>query len=213
MTELRPNTDSALGSKFLAGAQAAFAVGRFAGVGIMHYIKPRWVFLAFISSCIIFIAPVITQVGNTGMALLYMVFFFESICFPTIVALGMRGLGRHSKRGSGFIVAGKSRNATEIVRTTTYISPGVSGGAVVPPLLGVVADAKGMGTAMVIPLVFFVLAWSYAFAVNFVPRYRNIADAFSATEVGIRPTDADGEKGGIEAVEDKQTKNAIPTLP
>ncbi|CCF41958.1 glucose/galactose transporter [Colletotrichum higginsianum] len=174
---------------------AAFAVGRFVGVGIMHYIKPRWVFLAFISSCIIFIAPVITQVGNTGMALLYMVFFFESICFPTIVALGMRGLGRHSKRGSGFIVAG------------------VSGGAVVPPLLGVVADAKGMGTAMVIPLVFFVLAWSYAFAVNFVPRYRNIADAFSATEVGIRPTDADGEKGRVEAVEDKQTKNAIPTLP
>ncbi|GKT56194.1 glucose galactose transporter [Colletotrichum tofieldiae] len=195
VTERRPNTDSALGSKLLAGAQAAFAVGRFVGVGIMHYIKPRWVFLGFLSCCIIFIAPSITQDGDIGMAMLYIVLFFESICFPTIVALGMRGLGRHSKRGSGFIIAG------------------VSGGAVVPPLLGVVADAKGMGTAMVIPLIFFVLAWSYAFAVNFIPRYRNIADAFTATEVGIRPIDADGEKGGIESVEDKQTKNAIPTLP
>ncbi|KAF4776578.1 glucose/galactose transporter [Colletotrichum scovillei] len=194
VTERRENTDNALGSKLLAGAQAAFAIGRFAGVGVMHYIKPRWVFLAFLSSCIIFIAPSITQKGDTGMAMLYIVLFFESICFPTIVALGMRGLGRHSKRGSGFIVAG------------------VSGGAVVPPLLGVVADHKGMGIAMVIPLIFFVLAWSYALAVNFVPRYRNIADAFSETEVGIRPVDVEEEKGGIESVEDKRDKNAIPTV-
>ncbi|KAK2001344.1 glucose/galactose transporter [Colletotrichum falcatum] len=164
VTERRPNTDSALGSKLLAGAQAAFAVGRFVGY------------------------------GDTGMAMLYIVLFFESICFPTIVALGMRGLGRHSKRGSGFIIAG------------------VSGGAVVPPLLGVVGDAKGMGTAMVIPLIFFVLAWTYAIAVNFVPRYRNIADAFSTTEVGIRSIDADGEKGGVQSVEDKRTGNAVSTL-
>lgn len=69
-----------------------------------------------------------------------------------------------------------------------------------------------MGIAMVIPLIFFVLAWSYALAVNFVPRYRNIADAFSETEVGIRPVDVEGEKGGIESVEDKHGKNAIPTV-
>ncbi|TDZ38722.1 Glucose/galactose transporter [Colletotrichum sidae] len=189
VTERRENTDDALGAKFLAGAQAAFAVGRFAGVGIMHFVKARWVLLSFLSCCIIFLAPSITQYGNTGMAMLFIVLFFESICFPTIVALGMRGLGRHSKRGSGFIVAG------------------VSGGAVVPPLLGVVADARDMGIAMVIPLIFFVLAWSYPFAVNFVPAYRNVADAFTATEVGIRPTEP--EKGEIEAVEEK---NAAPTV-
>jgi len=194
VTERRPNTDSPLGSKFFAGAQAAFAVGRFVGTGLMHYIKPRWVFLGFLSCCVIFIVPSITQDGDVGMAMLYIVLFFESVCFPTIVALGMRGLGRHSKRGSGLIIAG------------------VSGGAVVPPLVGVVGDAKGMGTAMVIPLIFFVLAWSYAFAVNFVPRYRSIVDAFSTTEVGIRPVDADWEKGGIKSVEDKQTEKAVSTL-
>ena len=83
------------------------------------------------------------------------------------VALGMRGLGRHTKRGSGFIVGG------------------VAGGAVVPPILGAVADASDTPMAMVIPLVFFVLALSYAVAVNFVPAYRNVADAFSTTEVGV----------------------------
>ncbi|KAI4173215.1 MAG: hypothetical protein LQ346_008456, partial [Caloplaca aetnensis] len=56
--------------------------------------------------------------GDTGIALLCLTLFFESVCFPTIVALGIRGLGRHTKRGSGLIIAG------------------VSGGAAVPPILG-----------------------------------------------------------------------------
>lgn len=167
MTETRPNTDSSLGSQFLSGAQAAFTVGRFAGVGLMHFCKPRWVFLVFLSMCIIFVGPSITQRGNTGMAMLYITLFFESICFPTIVALGMRGLGRHTKRGSGFIVGG------------------VFGGACVPPLTGAVADMHGTGKAMVVPMAFFIAAWTYSLAVNFVPKYRDTADAFTETEIGL----------------------------
>lgn len=125
----------------------------------------------------IFLIPSITQRGNTGMSMLFIVLFFESIIFPTIVALGMRGLGKYSKRGSGFIVAG------------------VSGGAVVPPLLFVAADSRGevniatgyspTAFAMVVPLMFFIAAWTYTAAVNFVPSYRNIADSFHETKVGI----------------------------
>lgn len=171
MTETRANTSSALGSQFLAGAQGAFAVGRFVGVGIMHWVRPRWVFLAFLSLCVVFTIPSITERDNTGLAMLYVTLFFESICFPTIVALGMRGLGRHTKRGSGFIVGG------------------VLGGAVVPPLTGVVADLHGTATAMVVPLAFFVAAESYAWCVNFVPAYRDVADAFTETEVGLHGGD------------------------
>ena len=66
--------------------------------------------------------------------MLYLVLFFESVCFPTIVALGIRGLGRHYKRGSGFIVGG------------------VCGGAVVPPILGHVADMRNdTGFAFIVP--------------------------------------------------------------
>ena len=43
--------------------------------------------------------------------MLSLTLFFESVCFPTIVALGIRGIGRHTKRGSGLIVAGVSRGA------------------------------------------------------------------------------------------------------
>lgn len=168
VTETRKNTDSALGARFLAGAQGSFAIGRFVGAAIMHFVRPRKVFLIFLTTCIIFIAPSITQRENTGMSMLYVTLFFESICFPTIMALGMRGLGRHTKRGSGFIVAG------------------VFGGAVVPPLMGAVADMHDTALSMVVPLAFFVVAWSYALAVNFWPWYRDTCDAFTTADIGVR---------------------------
>jgi FHS family L-fucose permease-like MFS transporter len=168
VTETRADTSASLASKFLAGSQAGFAIGRFGGAALMHFVKPRLVFGVFMTMCIVFIAPAITQHGDVGMSMLFVVMLFESICFPTIVALGMRGLGRHTKRGSGWIVGG------------------VLGGACVPPLMGAVADARGTGFSMVVPLCFFVAAWSYALAVNFVPAYRDTVDAFSTTDLGVR---------------------------
>lgn len=179
--DTRPDTSDALASQFLAGAQGAFAAGRFFGVFLMRFVRPRWVFLAFLSCCIVFVAPSVTQREDAGMSMLYVTLFFESICFPTIVALGMRGLGRHTKRGSGWIVAG------------------VMGGAVVPPLTGVAADNHGTGTAMVVPLVFFVVALTYAVAVNFVPAYRDPADAFTSTEVGLQGHATNDEEMAVDA--------------
>jgi FHS family L-fucose permease-like MFS transporter len=158
-------------------------MGRFAGVILMKFIRPRWVFLVYLTFCIVFIGPSITQDGNTGMSMLYITLFFESICFPTIVALGMRGLGKHTKRGSGWIVGG------------------VAGGACVPPLLGAAADLNNStAIAMSVPMAFFVAAWSYALCVNFVPAYRDVADKFTVTEVGlgtknIRTTSDEGNQG------------------
>ena len=158
-------------------------MGRFTGVGIMRFIKPRWVFLFYLTMCIVFIAPAITQRGDAGMAMLYVTLFFESICFPTIVALGMRGLGKYSKRGSGFIVGG------------------VCGGAVVPPILGAVSDMKSAGaypvaTAMAVPMAFFVAAWSYSLAVNFVPSYRIPADKLGEARIGLKEAAPKDEETG-----------------
>lgn len=164
--DTRPGTDSALASNFLAGAQGAFTAGRFAGTALMYFIRPRWIFLFFQTAVIIFVAPAITQRGNIGMSMLFVVLFFESICFPTIVALGMKGLGRHTKRGSGFIVGG------------------VIGGACVPPLLGVAADAYGTGTAMFVPLIFFLGSLSYALCINFWPWYRDLVDTVNEASIG-----------------------------
>jgi len=180
VTETRPNTSSALGSKFLAGAQGSFALGRFTGVLLMKFIRPRLVFLFYLSMCIAFISPSITQRGNTGMSMLYVTLFFESICFPTIVALGMRGLGKYTKRGSGFIIGG------------------VAGGACVPPLLGAAADAQNStAKAMSVPLAFFIAAWTYSLCVNFVPAYRDPADKFTTAKIGLEtgsPRDEENQR-------------------
>lgn len=162
-TEVRTNTPNWMGSQLLAGGQAAFTVGRFVGVGLIYLVRPRWVFLGFLTLVIVFTALSIGLTGNAGIAMLYCILLFESICFPTIVALGMRGLGRHTKAGSGFLVGA------------------VLGGAVGPPLMGYVADLYGTGTSMFVPLIFFVAAWTYPLAVNFVPSYRNVADSFGET--------------------------------
>ncbi|PVI05620.1 MFS general substrate transporter [Periconia macrospinosa] len=189
VTETRLNTTPSDAARFLAGAQGVFAFGRFVGVFLMNYIRPRWVFLGFMTSCIVFIAPAITQRGNIGMSMLYVTLFFESIIFPTIVALGMRGLGKYSKRGSGVIVGG------------------VCGGAVVPPLLFVAADHQGAvdvargkaptAFAMVVPLAFFVVAWSYSLCVNFVPQYRDVMDRLGDADIGVVNKRKD-EEGGVE---------------
>ncbi|KAJ4363158.1 hypothetical protein N0V83_010278 [Neocucurbitaria cava] len=185
------NTSPGDAARFLAGAQGAFTIGRFAGSAIMKFVRPRWVFFVFMTMCIIFIIPAITERGNTGMSMLYVVLFFESIIFPTIVALGMRGLGKYSKRGSGFIVAG------------------VSGGAVVPPLLFAASDSQGQvndqtghsptALAMTVPMAFFIAAWTYPFCVNFIPAYRNVADKFSTTEIGISNANANDPENQIGA--------------
>lgn len=182
-TETRANTTDSDGSKFFAGAQAGFTIGRFFGSFLMRYIKPRMVFLVFLAMCIVFIAPAITQRENTGLSMLYIVLFFESICFPTIVALGMRGLGRHTKRGSGFIVAG------------------VVGGACVPPLTGAVSDRHGTGMSMVVPLAFFVAAFTYPICVNFVGSYKRVVDSFHEASIGIdEPVLNDNEKMNVAGV-------------
>ncbi|KAF5024322.1 hypothetical protein F66182_3599 [Fusarium sp. NRRL 66182] len=174
--ETRSGTSSATGAKLFAGAQAAFTVGRFFGTLLMKFFKPRKVFLVFLTMCIVFIGPPIVHGQVAGISFLYVVLFFESICFPTIVALGMRGLGRHTKRGSGFIVAG------------------VVGGACVPPLTGAVADMHNIGISMVVPMMFFVAAWSYPICVNFVPSYKKVVDVFYEAEIGLQGRTLDEEK-------------------
>ncbi|EEB95899.1 hypothetical protein MPER_05061 [Moniliophthora perniciosa FA553] len=185
VTEVRSGTDSALGAKFLAAAQGCFAVGRFSGTGLMKFVKPRIVFLIYLAGTLAFCAAAKDTIGNTGLAMLMICFFFESVCFPTIVALGIRGLGKHTKRGSGWIVAG------------------VSGGACVPPLLGHVADMHNdTAYAMIVPTMFFASALTYAIAVNFVPAYRIPADSIG--EVGIAKHDS--ESASVQSDEKVVTK-------
>jgi len=165
---VRPGTSQATASNLLAMAQGLFAIGRFTSSLLLRYLRPRHVLWGFMTMIIIFISCAIGVDGNGGIATLALVLFFESTCFPTIFTLSLRGLGRHTKRGGTFLVAS------------------VSGGAVFPPMLGAVADARGgdTQTAMVIPLVGFVIAWTFPLYLNLYQAQR--LDNYRLSELGIK---------------------------
>jgi FHS family L-fucose permease-like MFS transporter len=101
--------------------------------------------------------------------MLSLVLFFESCIFPTIFTLSIRGLGRHTKRGSSWIVAS------------------VCGGALFPSLTGLLADRQGYHIAMAVPLCGFFVAFAY-------PIYLNLfcvkeLDGFRATKIGYHDED------------------------
>ena len=148
VSAVRPGTTHATGANLLAVAQGCFAIGRFVASGLLKVTKPRLVLMGFLSGVVLFACLTMGLKGNAGIAAISLVLFFESCVFPLIFALSIRGLGRHSKRGASFIVAA------------------VSGGALFPPVLGTVADHIGTQKAFFIPLIGFVIAWTFPLYLN-----------------------------------------------
>ena len=173
--QVRPGATQADGSNLLAMAQGLFAIGRFVAAFMMKFVRPRHILWLYMSMIIVFISCAMGLHGNGGIATLSLVLFFESCIFPTIFTLSLRGLGRHTKRGASFLVSS------------------VCGGAVVPPILGVVADARDTQIGMAVPLAGFIIAWSF-------PLYLNLykgkeLDGYLKSEVGIKPAEEGGRAG------------------
>lgn len=165
-------SDSAASDRYAIG-QGLFAIGRFFAAGCMIFIKPRWILMFFLTMIMIFIAAAMGVKGEGGIAVLSVVLFFESAIFPTIFTLSIRGLGRHTKRGSSWIVAS------------------VCGGALFPSLTGLVADHRDYHIAMVIPLVGFFVAFAFPIYLNTICARE--LDGFRETKIGYH--DEDGTIG------------------
>jgi FHS family L-fucose permease-like MFS transporter len=83
--------------------------------------------------------------GWISVVALILSFFFMSIMYPTHFALGIRGLGEGTKTGSSFLV-------TAIV-----------GGALMPMLMGWLADHYSMRVGFLMPLACFLFIMLYGF--------------------------------------------------
>jgi FHS family L-fucose permease-like MFS transporter len=71
--------------------------------------------------------------------------FFMSIMFPTIFALGIKGLGHETKMASGLIIMS------------------IVGGALLPPVLGFIADStNNIQNGYIVPLVCFIVVLLFA---------------------------------------------------
>lgn len=125
---------------FLGACGIAFLVGRFFGTFLMKYINPER--LLAIYSVINILLCIVALFGH-GIITLYAVIgicFFMSIMFPTIFALGIKGLGGDTEYGSSLIIMS------------------IVGGAILPRLFAYISDVSGnIQYGYIVPLLCFVV--------------------------------------------------------
>ncbi len=133
-------------SKWLTAGFVLFLLGRLSGSMIMRSMKAHATLAVYSFVNVLLMVITMSVHGKLGAGALLMSFFFMSIMFPTIFALGIRGLGEHTKQASSFIVMA------------------IVGGAIVPMLMGWIADKASMRVGFIVPLVCFIIVGAYAAA-------------------------------------------------
>ena len=144
VTELDSSIDNLRASRILAfGGMALFMLGRLSGSALMRWFTPGKLlsFHAFLSSCCMLL--VIASVGHISLFALYLSFFFMSVMFPTIFALGLEGVGRETQKASSYLIMS------------------VVGGAVSPLAMGYLGDMT-MAHGFIIPLLSFLYILYFA---------------------------------------------------
>ncbi len=140
-----PKNNEQAASLILAiGGMGAFWIGRLSGSYFMKFITPKKLLATYAFINMILVALVITDLGWLSVVALFSTYFFMSVMFPTIFALGIADLGTLTKKGSSFLVMA------------------VAGGAFCPPTMGLIADNSTMATAFIIPLLCFIFILWYA---------------------------------------------------
>ena len=122
-----------------------FLVGRFTGAGVLrnfsaHKVLGLYGLLNVIATFLVFL-----KLGWLSVACVFLSYFFMSIMFPTIFALGIFGLGARAKRASSYIVMA------------------IMGGALLPKLMGYVADRYDMSRGFIVPMFCFAFVAFYGF--------------------------------------------------
>jgi FHS family L-fucose permease-like MFS transporter len=133
-------------AKYLGFYGLAFMIGRFFGTFLMQYIQPRKLLIVYAAINILLSVLAIYGTGIIVVYTLIAIAFFMSIMFPTIFSMGIDGLGHNTKIGSSLIVMS------------------IVGGAILPPLLGLISDATGnIQNGYVVPFVCFLVILLFAF--------------------------------------------------
>jgi len=136
------NPEQAASLILALGGMGSFWIGRLSAAYIMKFVSPARLLALYATVNTILMVLVILRLGWPSVIALFSTYFFMSLMFPTIFALGLRNLGPLTKRAASILVMA------------------VAGGAFCPPLMGVIADHSGMSIAFIVPLVCFAfIAW------------------------------------------------------
>ena len=145
VTESQPSVSSRDAALMLSfGGMGLFFVGRLLGSWGMSYIKAGALLLLCALGASACMLVVILGSGIIAVSALVITYLCESIMFPTIFALALRGLdASNTKRGSSYLIMG------------------IVGGAIAPMLMGVLGETD-MAIGFIIPLVCFIFIAAFA---------------------------------------------------
>ena len=145
VTESQPSVSSRDAALMLSfGGMGLFFVGRLLGSWGMSYIKAGALLLLCALGASACMLVVILGSGIIAVSALVITYLCESIMFPTIFALALRGLdASNTKRGSSYLIMG------------------IVGGAIAPVLMGVLGETN-MAIGFIIPLVCFIFIAAFA---------------------------------------------------
>ena len=114
-------------------------IGRFAGAWVLGRVRPGLVLAAHALAAILLAGLSASSAGWMAAAAILAVGLANSIMFPTIFSLALRGLGEETPGGSALLCLG------------------IVGGAIVPLASGFVADHFGIAVALAVPILCY--AW------------------------------------------------------
>lgn len=126
------------------GGMGLFMVGRMGGSWLMLRVRAERVLLYCAVGATLAMAVLLSGAGVAGVAAFMLCYLCESIMFPTIFALALKGVGQHTKRASSFLIMS------------------IVGGAIASVLMGLIADYASMAMAFIVPLCCFVVIAAYA---------------------------------------------------
>ena len=134
--------DKVTAGDMLAWYWGGAMVGRFVGAFLMRFIAATK-YLAFNSvMAIVLIAVSMNTSGYIAVWSILLVGFFNSIMFPTIFTLAVKGLGSMTSKGSALVCQG------------------IVGGALIPVIQGVAADGVGIQMSFIVPMLcYFYIGW------------------------------------------------------
>jgi fucose permease len=134
-----------LAAKLASVGFFCFLLGRVTGAAMLRKISAHKMLglYSVINALLCFV--IFLKLGWLSVLCVFLCYFFMSITFPTIFALGIFGLGARAKAASAYIVMG------------------IVGGALLPKLMGAVADHYDMSRGFIVPLVCFIFIALYGY--------------------------------------------------
>jgi len=130
-------------SYLLSIGMISFMVGRFFSTWLMGHVRPATLLVVYALINIVLCGVVVAGIDNVSVVALVAVFFFMSIMFPTIFAMGVKNMGTQTKRASSVMIMA------------------IVGGAIMPYLMGAVADHYTTAVSYSLPMICFAVVLVY----------------------------------------------------